>query len=113
MTQRRRWERWRIELTVVIDPNGASPSTGITLDICEGGVGILCAQAFEAGSRLTFAIADIARGSMSGIVRWCTTSKTQSGHIVGVELDALSATHRDAIADKLALWRSQAADEDG
>jgi len=49
---------------------------------------------------------------MSGIVRWCTPSKTGSDQIVGVELDALSAAHRDALGDKLALWRSQAADED-
>jgi len=113
MLQRRRWERCRKELPVVIDQGGASRIAGTTIDICEGGVGILCARAFEAGSRLRFAIADIADGEMNGIVRWCTPSKTDSGHIVGVELDALSAVHRDALADKLALWRSQAADEDG
>jgi len=112
MIQRRRWERCRKELAVVIYPTGADPVTGTTIDICEGGVGISCARTFEAGSRLTFAIADIAEGEMSGIVRWCTPSKTGSDQIVGVELDALSAAHRDALGDKLALWRSQAADED-
>lgn len=113
MIQRRRWERCRKELPVIIDPSGASPSAGVTIDICEGGVGILCARAFEPGSRFTFTIAEIADGAMSGIVRWCTPSKTDNGHVVGVELDALSATHRDELADKLALWRSQSADEDG
>jgi len=113
MMQRRRWERCRKELTVVIDPDGANPIAARTLDICEGGVGILCAQAFETGSSLRFEIADVADGPMVGVVRWCTPSRTLSGQIIGVELDALSAAHRDALADKLALWRSQAAHEDG
>lgn len=113
MVQRRRWERCRKELPVVIDPGGAKPIDATTLDICEGGIGILCGEPFALGTKLRFAIAHIADGAMTGIVRWCTPSKTDDRQIVGVELEALSALHRDALADKLALWRSQAADEDG
>jgi hypothetical protein len=113
MLQRRRWERCRKELPVVIDRGGPEQTASTTIDICEGGLGLLSPRAFEAGSRIRFAIADLAEGEMNGIVRWCTPSKPGGGHIVGVELDALSAAHRDSLADKLALWRSQAADEDG
>ena len=113
MVQRRRWERCRKELPVMIDPGGATPIDAMTLDICEGGVGILCTQSFAVGSKLRFAIAEIADGAMSGVVRWCTPSKTDNRQIVGVELEALSVDHRDALADKLTLWRSQSADVDG
>ena len=112
MMQRRRWERCRKELDVVIDPGGAEEMTAITIDLCEGGIGMLCERAFENGSTLRFSIDEIAAGTMHGIVRWCTPDKGGAGNIVGVELDALSAAHRDALADKLASWRSQAADED-
>jgi|SRR5215467_934610 len=112
MMQRRRWERCRKELAVVIDAGGSHTVAAKTLDICEGGVGIVCDRAFEAGSRLRFEITEIASGPMTGIVRWCTPPKSDGAHIVGVELDSLSAAHRDALADNLAIWRSQAADED-
>ena len=112
MIQRRRWERCRKELQVVVDPDGASRSTAMTVDVCEGGIGFVCDGTFDIGSTIRFAIEEIAPGAMSGIVRWCTPSKGSSGYIIGVELNALSASHRDALADKLALWRSQAADED-
>lgn len=113
MVQRRRWERCRKELPVIIDPGDAHQIEATTLDICEGGVGILSPQPVEVGSSLRFAIAEIADGSMTGVVRWCTPSKSDDGLILGVELEAPSAVHRDALADKLALWRSQSADEDG
>ena len=113
MLQRRRWERCRKELAVVIDCGSGDAVEARTLDVCEGGIGISCSEAFELGTRLRFEIAEIADGAMTGVVRWCTPSKARGGQIVGVELDALSAAHRDALADKLALWRSQAADEDG
>src|SRR5579859_993747 len=113
MVQRRRWERCRKELPVVIDPGGPKPIDARTLDICEGGIGILCVEPFALGSNVRFEIAEIADGAMTGVVRWCTPSKTDDRQIVGVELEALSALHRDALADKLALWRSQSADEDG
>lgn len=113
MVQRRRWERCRKELPVIIDPGGVTPIDAMTLDICEGGIGILCDEPVALGSKVRFAIAEIADGAMTGVVRWCTPSKTDDRQIVGVELEALSALHRDALADKLALWRSQSADEDG
>lgn len=113
MVQRRRWERCRKELPVVIDPGGPHPIDATTLDICEGGIGILCSQPLAVGSKLRFAIAEIADGVMTGVVRWCTQSKNDDGLVIGVELEALSALHRDALADKLAMWRSQSADEDG
>jgi len=113
MAQRRRWERCRKELPVVIDPGGAKPINATTLDICEGGIGIVCGEPFALGSKMRFEVAEIADGAMTGVVRWCTPSKTDDRQIVGVELEALSALHRDALADKLALWRSQSADEDG
>ena len=113
MMQRRRWERCRKELAVVIDPGGAKQREARTIDVCEGGIGISCAEAIAVGTRLRFEIAEIAAGPMTGVVRWCTPSKAHGDQIIGVELDALSAAHRDALADKLALWRSQAADEDG
>ena len=96
-----------------IEQGGAKPIDAVTLDICEGGIGILCGEPFELGSKLRFAIADIAEGVMTGVVRWCTPSKTGDRQIVGVELEELSALHRDSLADKLALWRSQSADVDG
>ena len=113
MIQRRRWERCRKELAVVIDPGGPKPVEARTLDVCEGGIGISCGETFALGTRLRFEIAEIAPGTMTGVVRWCTPSMMQSDQIVGVALDAMSAAHRDALADKLALGRSQAADEDG
>ena len=113
MTQRRRWERCRKALEVIIGPGGPKPIDATTLDICEGGIGILCGQQFAVGSKVRFAIAEIADGAMTGVVRWCTPSKTDDRQIVGLELEALSAFHRDALADKLAVWRSQSADEDG
>lgn len=111
MIQRRRWERCRKELEVLIEPDGARIAA-TTIDVCEGGVGVRSSRSYDLGSRLRFEIAEIADGAMAGIVRWSTPVKDGDEFIVGIELDALSAAHRDALADRLALWRAQSADED-
>lgn len=111
MMQRRRWERCRKELAVVLDPDGER-TAATTTDICEGGVGIRSRRAVDAGTRLRFAIPAIADGAMTGIVRWSTPVKGAAEFVVGVELDELSAAHRDALADRLAIWRAQVPDED-
>lgn len=111
MMQRRRWERCRKELAVVIETAGERVDA-TTIDVCEGGIGMSSPRPFGLGSRIRFEIAEIAAGAMSGIVRWSTPSKDGVEHVVGVELDALSAAHRDALADKLAAWRGQSSDED-
>ena len=111
MMQRRRWERCRKELTVVIEAAGG-PVDATTIDVCEGGIGMRSPRPFDLGSRIRFEISDVAGGTMSGIVRWSTPSKGGAEHVIGVELDALSAAHRDALADKLAAWRGQSSDED-
>lgn len=111
MIQRRRWERCRKELSVAIEAGGDTISS-TTIDVCEGGIGMRSPKPFEIGSRLRFSIPDIAAGPMSGIVRWSTPSRGGAEHVIGVELDALSAAHRDALADRLVSWRAQSADED-
>ena len=107
MQQRRRWERYRKTLDVVIHADDGRTIRARTQDLCEGGLGIVCDEPLAAGSYYRFAIAEIDDAPLAGEVRWCTASASLGGNLIGVELTALSAKQTEALADRIARWRAE------
>ena len=112
MAQRRRWERVRTDLAVIIDRDAARPVDARTLDLCENGLGVLSPDALDVGAQHRFSIPDIAPGAMVGVIRWCMPSIARGGFVLGVELVELSAEDADKLADHLASARAESAGED-
>lgn len=107
MLQRRRWERYRKSLDVVIVTAGGASIAGQTQDICEGGLGVVCADTLEVGSDCQFLIADIVPAPFVGTIRWCTASTVSGANLIGVELASMTAEQTEALADCIARWKAQ------
>ena len=112
--QRRRWERCRKTLDVVVQTYDGRALRATTQDVCEGGLGILCDEPLSAGAQCGFLIAAIDAQPLPGVVRWCTASPALGTNVVGIELTAMSARQTEAIADRIAAWKAEeAAGSDG
>lgn len=104
--QRRRWDRFRKTLDVVIIGSDDVELAGNTQDICEGGIGIICKEALQVGEEYRFVISAISDTPLVGMVRWCTPSPARGANIIGVELTAISGSQTEAIADSIARWKA-------
>jgi hypothetical protein len=77
-----------------------------TLDVCEGGLGLLCAGALVVGASYRFDIPDLAKAPLPGIVRWCTPRGSGDYH-VGVELAELTQAQSDDICSAIDSWKEE------
>jgi hypothetical protein len=106
MLQRRRWERYRKELDVIVRRSGSSDSLACrTLDICEGGLGLLCAEALEVGDDYEFEVREISRTPIVGTIRWCTPSPARGLNLIGVELTGVTARQVEDIKRAIERWK--------
>lgn len=104
--QRRRWERYRKELDVIIEAGDGSPDIRCkTLDICEGGLGVVSTEQLSVGAEYRFVLPAITPKPMVGIVRWCTPSTSRGGNHIGVELTGVSSTQLEDLADAIARFK--------
>jgi c-di-GMP-binding flagellar brake protein YcgR len=108
--QRRRWERYRKELAVEIVAGDGVTARGRTQDVCDGGLGVLCAQALEMGAEYGFRIAEIIDTPLSGNVRWCTPTQNPGEFLAGVEFSGLSKSQAESLHACMARWRSESGD---
>ena len=92
MLQRRRWERHRIALDVVVRL-GDDVVSCRTSDLCEGGLGLIAPRPLDAGAELRFEVAAITATPLPGTVRWCTPGS--AGFQIGVELTDLTDRQLD------------------
>jgi len=104
---RRRWERYRKELDVVITSSGGTTVRGRTQDLCEGGLGVVCDDLLSVGGDYGFTIAEVGDTPLVGTVRWCTAKAASAGNLIGVEFTGLSKAQAEALADRIARWRSE------
>jgi hypothetical protein len=107
MLQRRRWERYRKELDVTVSGDGMPRARARTQDVCEGGLGIICAETLTVGGEYRFNIAELGDAPLIGTIRWCTPSPGRNANLVGVELNELSASQSDALAGCIARWKAE------
>ncbi len=112
MLQRRRWERYRVALDVVIQTADGREIAARTQDVCEGGLGIVCSEDLPAGMACAFSIPAIHDAPLAGEVRWCTASAAAGANLLGIELTALSAHQTEALAERLTQWKSEDAGGD-
>ena len=113
-TQRRRWERCRKEVDVVISGDDVPRLLGRTQDVCEGGLGIICRETLTVGGEYRFSIDEIGESPMTGTIRWCTPSPARGANLVGVEFSQLTASQSEAITRCIARWNAEGAGrEDG
>ena len=110
--QRRRWERVRKALDVIITARDGATSHGRTQDLCEGGLGIVSAGPLVVGADYGFTIAEIAPTPLAGAVRWSTPRQSQGDYLIGVEFTSLTRSQTAALADRLADWKAQDAGAD-
>jgi hypothetical protein len=106
-SQRRRWDRCRKELDVTVLGGEDGEITCKTLDLCEGGIGLVCSTSLATGRSYRFAIRDVTAEPMPGTVRWCTTSSAHQSFQVGIELDGMSARQTEDLAEAIARWRAE------
>ena len=105
--QRRRWERYRKELEVFVSRGEGRESIRCrTLDVCEGGLGLICPEALEVGSTYAFEVREISAVPLAGTVRWCTASTVHKANHVGVELTGITARQVEELANAIARWRA-------
>ena len=109
MPQRRRWERVRRQLHArVAAASGNGSMTCSTLDICEGGLGLLAGTALDVGGEYRITVPDLTPEPMSGTVRWCTA--LGDVHSMGIELVALTAAQAADLRAAVERWVAEDAD---
>jgi PilZ domain-containing protein len=111
--QRRRWERYRVTLEVVIRTPDGRELTARTQDVCEAGLGVVCAEPLATGADCAFLVRAIDDLPLAGTVRWCTRSAALSAHVIGVELTALTERQTQALAERISRWKAESLHEDG
>jgi PilZ domain-containing protein len=108
MITRRRWERVRVKLDVVVfDVKGEKITTGATSDICESGMGVTSPLPLEVGATQGFTVATIFPQPYKGIVRWSTPTGRGTEHHVGIEITGETRAQADALRAAVARWRAQ------
>jgi len=104
---RRRWERYRKALDVVITSSDGMTMRGRTQDLCEGGLGVVCQDILSVGSDYGFTIAEVGDTPLIGTVRWCTAKPASADNLIGVEFTGLSKGQAEALADRVEQWKSE------
>ena len=112
IVQRRRWDRYRVALDVLIQTPDGREIAARTQDVCEGGLGVICDETLPSGADYGFLIAVIDETPLAGAVRWCTPSAALGANLIGVELTTLTARQTEALAERIAQWKAEDATRD-
>jgi hypothetical protein len=114
IAQRRRWERYRKEFDVAVELHGGRATVQCkSVDVCEGGIGILCPEQLATGADYRFSAPALTASPFTGTVRWCTPMPARGQNHVGVELSGLTARQVDDVRRAIETWKAEDAGADG
>jgi len=107
LPRRRRWERFRKVFPVTVSRDTSTAIACSTLDVCEGGIGIVCPRALEAGEEYGFDVPALSATPIAGTVRWCTRAPDGGMHHIGVEFSRITAAQVEDVRSAVERWKSE------